>query len=233
VAQLEFRDVRRHYRTDGELIRAVDGLSLAVEAGEMVVIYGPSGAGKSTLLRIAAGLEAPDAGAVLVDGVDVTRMAPKDGADYRMRTLGWIGQESDLLDGATAVDNAALKLMLATRSLRRARRAVVPLLSDLGLEGRLKSRAETLSLGERQRVMVARALSLQPRVILADEPTGSLDSRRSHDVLALLRDETHARGCSTVVVTHDEHAAELGDRVFTLLDGHLQPIDATQPAGRR
>lgn len=233
MTQLEFRDVRRHFRTDGELIRAVDGVSLSVEAGELVVVYGPSGAGKSTLLRMAAGIESPDSGEICVDGRDVTRLSPKDGSDYRMYTLGWIGQESDLLDGATALDNAAMKLMLARRSLRRARREAVPLLRKLGLEGRLKSRAETLSLGERQRVMIARALSLQPRVILADEPTGSLDSRRSRDVLALLRDETHERGCSTVVVTHDEHAAEVADRVFTLLDGLLEPTSAAEAAERR
>jgi ABC-type lipoprotein export system ATPase subunit len=229
VAPLAFCDVVKHYNSGGEIVRAVDGLSLEVGAGELVVIYGPSGAGKSTLLRIAAGIERPDAGAVLVDGRDVTRLSAREAADYRMDTLGWIGQEADLLEGATAVDNAAFKLLLRTGSLRRARRAVVPLLRDLGMEGRLQSRAETLSTGEQQRVMIARALSLDPAVILADEPTGSLDSQRSREVLKRLRDETHARGCSTIVVTHDEHAAEVADRVFTLLDGILYPAESPAP----
>jgi putative ABC transport system ATP-binding protein len=232
MTRLEFRDVRKHYRTNGELVRAVDDVSLTVQPGEVVVLYGPSGAGKSTLLRIAAGIEVPDSGSVLVDGLDVTALPSREGSEYRMHTLGWIGQEPDLLDGATTVDNAALKLLVSRRSRREARRAVVPLLRDLGLEGRLKSRAETLSLGERQRVMIARALSTQPRVILADEPTGSLDSRRSRDVLTLLREETHARGCCTVVVTHDEHAAEVADRVYTLRDGHLEPAGPSEPTGR-
>jgi putative ABC transport system ATP-binding protein len=219
---LEFREVRKHYRSGNEVVRAVDGLSLTVEAGELVALYGPSGSGKSTLLRIAAGIEAPDSGRVFVGGREVTALSARDAADYRMYTLGWINQESDLLDGASALDNAAIKQMLATGSLRRARRAVAPLLDELGLGKRLTHRAETLSMGERQRVMIARALSLNPRVLLADEPTGSLDSRRSREVLARLQDATHTREIATVLVTHDEHAVAFADRVCRLQDGVLQ-----------
>jgi putative ABC transport system ATP-binding protein len=218
---LEFREVRKHYRSGEEVVRAVDGLSLIVGAGELVALYGPSGSGKSTLLRIAAGIEKPDGGQVFVDGQEVTALSARDSADYRMYTLGWINQESDLLDGASALDNAAIKQMLATGSLRRARRAVAPLLDELGLGKRLTHRAETLSMGERQRVMIARALSLNPRVLLADEPTGSLDSRRSRDVLARLQDATHTRGIATLLVTHDEHAVAFADRVCRLQDGVL------------
>lgn len=218
---LEFREVRKHYRSGEEVVRAVDGLSLTVGAGELVALYGPSGSGKSTLLRIAAGIEKPDSGQVIVDGREVTALSARDSADYRMYTLGWINQESDLLDGASALDNAAIKQMLATGSLRRARRAVAPLLDELGLGTRLNHRAETLSMGERQRVMIARALSLNPRVLLADEPTGSLDSRRSRDVLARLQDATHTHGIATLLVTHDEHAAAFADRVCKLQDGVL------------
>jgi putative ABC transport system ATP-binding protein len=218
---LEFREVRKHYRSGDEVVRAVDGLSLTVGAGELVALYGPSGSGKSTLLRIAAGIERPDGGQVFVDGREVTALSARDAADYRMYTLGWINQESDLLDGASALDNAAIKQMLATGSLRRARRAVEPLLEELGLGKRLTHRAETLSMGERQRVMIARALSLSPRVLLADEPTGSLDSRRSRDVLARLQDATHTREIATLLVTHDEHAVAFADRVCRLQDGVL------------
>ena len=218
---LEFRDVRKSYRTGDEVVHAVDGLSLTMEAGELVALYGPSGSGKSTLLRIAAAMEPPDGGAVFVNGRDVTTLSEKDAADYRMYVLGWINPRIDLLDGATALDNAAIKQVVALGSVRKARKAVAPLLEELGLGARLHHRAETLSMGERQRVMIARALSLDPKVVLADEPTGNLDSRRGREVLALLRDATHARGMATVLVTHDEHAVAFADRVFSLQDGVL------------
>jgi putative ABC transport system ATP-binding protein len=216
---LEFREVRKHYRAGDEVVRAVDGASFTVDAGELVALYGPSGSGKTTLLRIAAGIERPDGGGVFVDGRDVTTLADKDAADYRMYVLGWISQESDLIDGASALDNAATKQLVAARSLRRARRAVAPLLEELGLGHCLAHRAETLSMGERQRVMIARALSLDPQVVLADEPTGSLDTRRSHDVLNLLREATHARRMATLLVTHDEHAIAYADKAYALQDG--------------
>ncbi|HMJ33887.1 MAG TPA: ABC transporter ATP-binding protein [Baekduia sp.] len=204
------------------MVRAVDGLSLTVDAGELVALYGPSGSGKSTLLRIAAAIEPPDAGGVFVKGRDVTALSDKDASDYRMYVLGWINQDSDLLDGASALDNAATKQLVAVRSLRRARRSVAPLLEELGLGLRLEHRADTLSMGERQCVVIARALSLDPQVVLADEPTGSLDTRRSHDVLGLLRAATHARQMATLLVTHDEHAIAYADKVYTLQDGVLR-----------
>ena len=218
---LEFRDVRKHYRSGEEVVRAVDGLSLTISAGQMVALYGPSGSGKSTLLRIAAAIEPPDGGAVLVEGRDVTSLSERDAADYRLHTLGWINQAADLIGGVTALDNAAIKPLAVLGSMRRARRSVAPLLERLGLGARLDHRAETLSTGERQRVMIARALALDPRVVLADEPTGNLDSRRSGEVFELLRDETHARGLATLLVTHDERAASYADTVHSLQDGVL------------
>jgi putative ABC transport system ATP-binding protein len=173
---LEFRSVHRHFRVGGEVVRAVDGVSLRIEAGEMVALYGPSGSGKSTLLRIAAGIEPADAGGVFVRGVDVTTLPERLASDYRMNTLGWVDQQSDLIDGASAVDNAAFKLLCAGRRLRSARREAASLLEAVGFGQRLDQRAETLSMGERQRVMIARALSMKPQVLLADEPTGNLDS---------------------------------------------------------
>ena len=193
----------------------------------MVALYGPSGSGKSTLLRIAAAIEPPDDGTVLVDGRDVTSLSERDAARYRLHTLGWINQQSDLIGGVTALDNAAIKPLAAMGSMRRARRSVAPLLEKLGLGGRLDHRAETLSTGERQRVMIARALALDPQVVLADEPTGNLDSRRSREVFELLRDETHARGLVTLLVTHDEHAASYVDTVYSLQDGVLADAGST------
>jgi putative ABC transport system ATP-binding protein len=221
VALVEFRAVSKHYRNGDETVRAVNGLTLDIAEGEFVALYGPSGSGKTTLLRIAAGVEALDGGAVHVDGRDITSLSEREAAAYRLRVLGWIKQDAQLIGGATALDNAALKQLIASRSLRRARRHVTPLLQELGLGGRLEHRAETLSTGERQRVMIARALSLDPRVMLADEPTGNLDARRSQDVLRLLQEATHERGMATLLVTHDEHAIAFADSVYTLHDGVL------------
>jgi putative ABC transport system ATP-binding protein len=218
---LEIRDVRKHYSVGDGLVRAVDGLSLAIEPGQLVALYGPSGSGKSTLLRIAAAIEPPDSGAVYAEGRDVTRLSERDAAAYRLYTLGWVSQHSELIGGVTALDNAAMKLLAARGSIRRARRAITPLLERLGLSERLNQRAETLSMGERQRVTIARALSLEPKIVLADEPTGNLDSRRSREVLQLLADETHTRGMATLLVTHDAEAAAYADLVYTLQDGVL------------
>jgi putative ABC transport system ATP-binding protein len=218
---LEFREVRKHYRSGSEVVRAVDGVSLTIEAGQLAVLYGPSGSGKSTLLRIAAGIETPDGGSVLVDGHDISRLSESDGADYRLNVLGWVDQHFDLLPGATALEGAASKQVLVQRSVRAARARVRPLLEELGLGGRLNHRLGTMSMGERQRVMIALALSMDPLVVLADEPTGNLDSRRSREVLGLLQRQTRERGMATLVVTHDEHATAFADIVCTLQDGAL------------
>jgi putative ABC transport system ATP-binding protein len=218
---LEFRDVRKHYRSGDETVRAVDGVSLSIAPRELVALYGPSGSGKSTLLRVAAAMELPDGGTVFIDGRDVGLLSDRQAADYRLYTLGWISQHSELMSGVSAVDNAAVKQLAATGSMGRARREVTPLLVRLGLGARLDHHAESLSMGERQRVMIARALSMGPRVVLADEPTGNLDTRRSREVLALLREETHEREMATLLVTHDEHAIAFADRVYSLQDGVL------------
>jgi putative ABC transport system ATP-binding protein len=218
---LELRDVRRHFRIGDEVVRAVDGVSLRIDAGVMVALYGPSGSGKSTLLRIAAGIEPADAGGVFAGGVDITTLTDRQASDYRMHTLGWVDQQSDLIDGASAVDNAAFKLLCAGRRLRSARREAASLLTAVGFGQRLDQRAETLSMGERQRVMIARALSMAPRVLLADEPTGNLDSRRTHEILDLLRAMTHERRMATLLVTHDEQAVDYADKVYVLKDGLL------------
>jgi putative ABC transport system ATP-binding protein len=229
---VELREVRKHYRVGDEVVRAVDGVSLAVRPGAMVALYGPSGSGKSTLLRLLAAIERPDAGKIIVDGTDVTGMEERRAAEFRMNVLGWIGQDSDLVDGASPVDNAAFKLICAGMKIRDARRLALEALGDVGLTIRKGQTAETLSLGERQRVMIARALSLNPRVLLADEPTGNLDTERTRQVLELLRTVTHRRGMATILVTHDERAKEYADLAYTLRDGALTPLPRSgRPAG--
>lgn len=224
---LRLREVTKHYAAGGQRIQAVDRVSLDIAGGELVALFGPSGSGKSTLLQICAAVLQPDSGSVIVGERDITTLRARDAADYRMHELGYVRQQIELLDGANAVQNAAMRLYGAGLSRREAHRRVLPLLDTLGLGDRLKHRPDQLSMGERQRVMIARALSTSPSVLLADEPTGALDSQRKHEVLALLRQMTHDRKTATLLVTHDAHALEYADRAFVLEDGALHPHAST------
>lgn len=219
---LELQAVRKHFTgPDGETIRAVDDVSLAVEPGELVAIYGPSGSGKSTLLFLAAGLMRPDRGTVRFEGRDLSTLSRRAAARYRRDDLGFVFQSSKLVPGLSAIDNAALKLMGTGGSRTDARRRIAPLLDRLGLGARAEHRALQLSRGERHRVSLARALSNDPRLVLADEPTGSLDSRRSQEVLTLLAEICRERRIGVVLVTHDPAGAGYADRVHALQDGKL------------
>ncbi len=218
---LELRDlVKRYPAFGGEPVSAVDGVSLTVRAGELVALYGPSGSGKTTLLSMIATLLAPTSGTVLVGGRDTSSLSEREASRFRLTELGFIRQSFDLLPGVSTIDNAILKLLSAMR-WRQARREIEPLLVRLGLGERLHHRSETLSMGERQRVMIARALSTNPRLLLADEPTGSLDTQRGREVLELLRELCREWGVAVVLVSHDPMAARYADRVLALRDGRL------------
>jgi putative ABC transport system ATP-binding protein len=218
---LELQNLVKHYpAVGGESVRAVDGVSLSVNPGEMVALYGPSGSGKTTLLLMVATLLEPTSGVVSIAGRDVSSLTEREASDFRLTQLGFIRQNFDLLPGVSAIDNAVLKLLKSVR-WREAHAQITPLLERLGLGGRLHHRAETLSMGERQRVMIARALSTEPSLLLADEPTGSLDSQRSREVLELLRELCRERNVAIVLVSHDPLAARYADRVFALRDGKL------------
>lgn len=218
---LELRDLVKHYETAGEeTVKAVDGVSMAVQAGEMVALYGPSGSGKTTLLLMVAALLAPTSGEVLVNGRDVSSLSEREASHFRLREMGFVRQNFDLLPGVSAVDNTVLKLLKDT-PWKQAHAHVRPLLERLGLGERLNHRSETLSMGERQRVMIARALSTEPKLLLADEPTGSLDTARGREVLDLLRELCRERGVAIVLVSHDPQAAGYADRVLALRDGKL------------
>jgi putative ABC transport system ATP-binding protein len=234
---LELRGVAKHYRAvGGELVRAVDGVSLSVAPGEMVVLYGPSGSGKTTLLLMVAMLLEPTAGTITIAGRDVAGLGEREASLFRLSELGFIRQGFDLLPGVSALDNATLKL-LKTHRWGQARRELTPLLEQLGLADRLHHRSETLSTGERQRVMIARALSTKPRLLLADEPTGSLDTRRGREVLELLRALSRERQLAAVIVTHDPSAADYADRTLVLSDGKLStyadPVERLVAPARR
>jgi putative ABC transport system ATP-binding protein len=223
---LEIRELVKHYKLGAaEPIRAVDGITLTVAPGEFVALYGPSGSGKSTLIDLVAAAQKPDRGEVRFNGQSLAAMSERELDDYRLNELGVIGQPQDLIEGAYAIENASLRLALT--DTRKAESGIVPLMDRLGLGNRLRHRTEELSMGERQRVMIAMALSTDPTVVLADEPTGNLDTERSHEVLTLLREICDERETALLLATHDPQAAAFAGQIHELRDGHLREY---QPA---
>jgi putative ABC transport system ATP-binding protein len=216
-------DLVKHYQVGREAIRAVDGVSLSVGAGEFVALYGPSGSGKSTLIDLIAGFRAPDRGTVFVDGRDVAKLSEIEHAEYLLRVVGIIGQAGELMPAALARENAALKLLRTDP--RKATRLIEPLLEELGLGERMKQPTNKLSMGERQRVMIAQALATEPRLVLADEPTGNLDTQRSRQVLGLIRRLCRDRNTAVLLATHDPQAVAFADRAHELRDGQLHEYD--------
>lgn len=221
-AVLALDGVVKHYPGyGGEVVRAVDGVTLAVGAGEVIALHGPSGSGKSTLLMLAAALIEPDAGVVRFEGRPLADFSADAAADYQRRKIGFVYQSFHLMAGVPAVENAAIKLLADRVPLKQARRAAIPWLERVGLAARLNHTPDQLSGGERQRVAIARALVNEPRLILADEPTGSLDTQRGGEILALLAQIAREQQAAVLLVTHDSQAAAIADRVCTLRDGML------------
>ncbi len=221
MSRLQICDLVKHYRSERETVRAVDGVSFELTGGEFVALYGPSGSGKTTLLLMAAGLLPPDSGRVLFEGRDLAGFSRSEMSEYLRRDVGIVFQSFHLMGGATALENAAVKLLGDGTSPKRARELALPWLDRVGLFDRHDFRPRQLSMGERQRVAIARALSNDPRLLLCDEPTGNLDSKRSGEVLGLLRDICRERGTPGLLVTHDVQAIEYVDRAYTLSDGVL------------
>jgi putative ABC transport system ATP-binding protein len=223
VPELRLHRVVKEYATAGEVVRAVDRVSLTVSPGEMVALCGPSGSGKSTLLLLAAGLLTPDAGEVHFGRTDVAALTADRAAAYQRHEVGLVSQTVDLLPGVPAIENAAIKLLADRVPLREARKAAVPWLDRVGLSHRLDHAPDQLSAGERARVALARALVNGPRLLLADEPTANLDTRHGLEVVELLASIGRDHGVTVLLVTHDMEAAALADRVETLRDGRLEP----------
>jgi putative ABC transport system ATP-binding protein len=218
VSLIELRDVGRRY--DGGP-PAVDGVSLTITAGEAVAILGPSGSGKSTLLNLVAGLDRPSSGAVIVDGVRVDELGEAGSARYRRAKIGMVFQFFNLLDDLTVADNVVLPAQLAGMARGAAQRRAMELLGALGVDRHAGAYPGRLSGGERQRVAVARALMNRPALLLADEPTGALDTASGEDVQQLLKD-LHADGQTIVMVTHDLALAEsCATRTVQLVDGRV------------
>jgi putative ABC transport system ATP-binding protein len=218
---LELEGVVKHYHGASEKVRAVDGVNLTVSPGEMVALYGPSGSGKTTLLLLIAALLKPEAGVIRYAGRDLASLTDDQTSEHLLRDVGFIFQGFHLMPRVSAIENAARKLLLQDIGMSTARARAIPWLERVGLGGRLHHTPEKLSGGERQRVAIARALTCEPSLILADEPTGNLDSNRSREIIELLSSIAHERDAIILLVTHDQEAAAVADRRYTLRDGRL------------
>jgi putative ABC transport system ATP-binding protein len=218
----------RHFGGDGVPVPAVDGVDLTIEQGEAVSIMGPSGCGKSTLLHLLGGLDRPSGGEVSLAGRRIDQIGEKALARMRRTAVGFVFQAFHLMEELTAVENVELPALLAGRSPRAARRRAADLLDQVGLADRASFLPSALSGGQRQRVAIARALSNEPLVVLADEPTGNLDSAATLDVLRLF-ESLHEAGQTLVIVTHDARIAATADRLISMRDGAF--IDETRLTG--
>ena len=233
---LEMRRVSRTYGRGAAEVHALDDVDLTVRAGEMVAVMGPSGSGKSTLLTIAGTLEDATSGEVRVAGQDLSKLSGNAKARLRRRSIGYVFQDYNLLPGLTAAENVALPLELDGTSGRRARKAALRALEELGLAGRSGHFPDQLSGGERQRVALARAVAGEHQLLLADEPSGALDSANGEAVMRLILNACD-RGMAAVVVTHDARLASWAHRTVSIRDGRItgqtgpESLVAAQPMG--
>jgi len=217
---IELKNIRKTYMLGGETVNAVDGLSLVIDEHEFVAIVGASGSGKSTLMNIIGCLDSADEGEYLLRGQDISSFSSREMAVLRNREIGFVFQQFNLLQKLTALENVELPLIYQGMGLSERKKRAVEAMTRVGLETRMNHRPNQLSGGQQQRVAIARALVTRPALILADEPTGNLDSKSSQEILALLH-ELHSAGNTILLITHDEHiAAEAGRRV-RLVDGRV------------
>ncbi len=218
---IELRDVTRTYKMGAEEIHALDHVDLTIADGEFVAVVGPSGSGKSTLLHVIGGLDTPTGGQVLVDGQDLSQAGDRELARFRNRRIGFVFQTFNLQPTYTALENVALPLVFARVPPKERRQRAQAALEAVGLTDRLRHRPGQLSGGERQRVAIARALIADPAYLLADEPTGNLDSATSREIVGLLDRLHRERGLTVVLVTHDAEMAALAGRQIALRDGRI------------
>ena len=214
---IEIQNVSKSYGS----LTVLHDISLSVNDGEIMAIIGPSGAGKTTLLQIAGSLDKPDSGRVIYDGTDIFKLKDKKLSIFRNRNIGFVFQFHQLLPEFTAVENVALPSLIAGNSRKKAFEMARSLLRQLGMEDRLKHKPAQLSGGEKQRTAIARALVNHPRIVFADEPTGSLDSHNRDEILSIFTSLRDTTGQTFVMVTHDPHLAAIADRTVTMTDGRI------------
>jgi putative ABC transport system ATP-binding protein len=224
-ALLEFRNVQKVYGEGGGMVRALAGVNLTIRAGEFVAIMGPSGSGKSTSMNILGCLDMPSAGQFLFNGVDVTAVSRDARALLRRNYLGFVFQGYNLLARTTAVENVELPLIYRGMPRRERHEQALAALDLVGLQGREHHTPAELSGGQQQRVAIARAIVTDPLVLLADEPTGNLDTKRSHEIMTLISDLNAKRGITVIMVTHETDMAAFASRTLRFLDGHIERDD--------
>lgn len=222
IDALQMRGVRKTFEAENAPVRALRGVDLTISSGEFVALTGPSGCGKSTLLNLAAGLDMADEGSIYLAGQEVTGQTEDDLARMRRRHIGIVFQFFNLLEGVTVLENVALAAIIAGRKRRIAESRARDLLDLLGLGDKATAVPGVLSGGQRQRLAIARALANEPTLLLADEPTGALDSDGGHEVIELLR-RLHASGQTILLVTHDGNVADAAERIVRMLDGRIVP----------
>ena len=220
TAAIQTKQLRKVYASNGAEVNAVNGVDLEVAAGEFIAVLGPSGCGKSTLLNLLGGLARPTSGTVFVDGDDLSTLSDDELSDLRRHKVGFVFQLFNLVPIVSVEDNLALPALIAGFDRKRVERRVNELLGAVDLGGERKRLPSQLSGGQQQRVAIARSLMMQPTVLLADEPTGNLDSQTGGDVMSLFK-SFHERGQTIVLVTHDAKVATLADRILFMRDGRI------------
>lgn len=218
MSLLEIRDIKRDFKLGSEVLHVLKGIFLSIEKGEYVALMGPSGSGKSTLMNILGCLDTPTSGEYILNGRDVSKLSDGELADIRNKEIGFVFQTFNLMPRTTALDNVALPMIYAGIGKDKRRERAKEVLELVGLGDRMMHKPNELSGGQRQRVAVARALVNHPSIILADEPTGNLDSKTSYEIMALF-DEIHQKGNTVILVTHEEDIAQHAHRIIRLRDG--------------
>lgn len=227
---LRVRSIYRYYQTGNTVVKALDGVSFDVKVGEFCAIVGTSGSGKSTLLNQLAGLEPATAGYVKVFGEDISAMSEKELVNFRLHNIGFIFQSFNLVKTLSAAENVSLPLIFKGIGVKKRLQAAKVVLTQLGLKAHLKHLPNQMSGGQQQRIGIARALIVNPRIIYADEPTGNLDSKSAKETMLLMQKISKAKHQTVIMVTHDDHLAQYADRVFRISDGKLVSVERGQAA---